>query len=222
MPKPASKQSFFQAKPVFQRSGLSAKRSAHFAPIIDVAIFMVTLFLANWVWKLMVHGDEAGVGAVTWLGMDVTAMFDVYARHIAKVVYVLVHAFRDTLVMTDDITMHFVDGGGTRIVWSCTPIKQMFIWFCLILTTPNYQLLTLNSKTTLNSKLSTLNWNKLWFIPLGLFLIHFINIARICAITFFMEFHPEWFEVLHTYIFKYLFYGILFLFWVFYVEKVRK
>lgn len=199
---------------------------------------MATLFLANWLWKLMVHGDEAGVGVVTWFGLDATAMFDAYARHIAKVVYAIVHTFRDTLVMTDDVTMHFVDGGGTRIVWSCTPLKQMFIWFCLILTTPNYKFNGFNWFNKLRTqpaqlaqpaqqpggraKLSTLNWNKLWFIPLGLFLIHFINIARISAITAFMEFHPEWFEVLHTYIFKYLFYGILFLFWVFYIEKIRK
>ena len=193
--------------------------------IVDVSIFMVTLFLANWVWKLMVHGDEAGVGIVTWFGIDATPLFDAYARHIAKVVYAFVHTFRDTLVMTDDVTMHFVNGGGTRIVWSCTPLKQMFIWICLILTTPNYKFLsTLNSQlsTTLHSTLSTLNWNKLWFIPLGLFLIHFINLARIAAITAFMEFHPEWFELLHTYIFKYVFYGLMFLFWVFYIEKVRK
>lgn len=130
---------------------LASKQST----IVDVSIFMATLFLANWLWKLMVHGDEAGVGVVTWFGLDATPLFDAYARHIAKVVYAIVHTFRDTLVMTDDVTMHFVDGGGTRIVWSCTPLKQMFIWFCLILTTPNYKLLTLNSKTTktLNSPL---------------------------------------------------------------------
>lgn len=173
--------------------------------IVDVALFMVTLFLANFVWKLMVHGDEAGEGIVTWFGLDATPLFDAYARHIAKVVYAFVHSFRDTLMMTDDTTMHFVNGGGTRIVWSCTPLKQMFIWICLMLTT-----------------LPFFNRNKLWFIPLGIVLIHFINLARIAAITAFMEFHPEWFELLHTYIFKYIFYGILFLFWVFYIEKIRK
>lgn len=206
---------------------LASKQST----IVDVSIFMATLFLANWLWKLMVHGDEAGVGVVTWFGLDATSLFDAYARHIAKVVYAIVHTFRDTLVMTDDVTMHFVDGGGTRIVWSCTPIKQMFIWFCLILTTPNYKFNWFNKLRTKPAQpvkpakpapLSTLNWNKLWFIPLGCLLIHFINLARISAITAFMEFHPEWFELLHTYIFKYLFYGILFLFWVFYIEKIRK
>lgn len=193
MPKPASKK------------GLSAFQPFSLSAYIDVALFMATLFLANWFWKWMIHGDEAGVGAVTCFGWDVTALFDAYARHITAVVYAVVHTFRDTLYMVNDVTMRFVDGGGTHIVWSCTPLKQMFIWFCLMLTTPNY-----------------LNWNKLWFIPLGFLFIHIVNLARIIAITFFMEFHPDWFELLHTYIFKYLFYGLMFLFWVLYVEKVRK
>lgn len=189
---------------------------------IDVIIFMATLLVANALWKWMISGDEAGVGAVMFLGWDVTALFDAYARHIAAVVYAAVHYFRDTLYMVNETTMRFVDGGGTHIVWSCTPIKQMFIWVCLILTTPNYKLLTFNSKTSLHFTLSTLNWNKLWFIPLGLVFIHFVNLARICAITAFMEFHSGWFDLLHTYIFKYLFYGLMFLFWILYVEKVRK
>ncbi len=192
--------------------------------IVDVSIFMVTLFLANWVWKLMVHGDEAGVGIVTWFGMDATPLFDAYARHIAKVVYAFVHTFRDTLVMTDDVTMHFVNGGGTRIVWSCTPLKQMFIWICLILTTRTSFSAAVFQRSGLSVKrsFSVAVLSKLWFIPLGCLLIHFINLARIAAITAFMEFHPEWFELLHTYIFKYVFYGLMFLFWVFYIEKIRK
>ena len=31
--------------------------------------------------------------------------------------------------------------------------------------------------------------------------------------------HPEWFEVLHTYIFKYLFYGFFFLLWLIYDKR---
>ena len=230
MPKRASKHSIRQRSGLSGDAGHTAKRSVRLAPYLDVAIFMVTLLLANWFWKWMIHGDGGepssvdGVAqsVVTCFGLDVTAVFDAYARHIASVVYAVVHYFRDSLYMVNETTMRFVEGGGTHIVWSCTPLKQMFIWVCLMLTTPNYKLLTFNSKTSLNFKLSTFNWNKLWFIPLGLVFIHIVNLARICAITAFMEFHPEWFELLHTYIFKYLFYGLMFLFWVLYVEKVRK
>ena len=35
------------------------------------------------------------------------------------------------------------------------------------------------------------------------------------------EHHPEWFHMLHDYLFKYLFYAILFGMWVIFVEKIR-
>ena len=55
-------------------------------PYKDVIIFMVTLLIANYFWKFTMLGDEDGV-VVTWFGLNVTAPFDIMARHIAAVVY---------------------------------------------------------------------------------------------------------------------------------------
>ena len=238
MPKRASKHSIRQRSGLSGEAGHTAKRSVRLAPYLDVAIFMATLLLANLFWKWMIRGDGGepspadGVAqsVVTCFGLDVTALFDAYARHIASVVYAVVHYFRDSLYMVNEITMRFPEGGGTAIVWSCTPLKQMFIWVCLMLTTPTsfsaavFQCsgVSESPERPVKRSFSAAVLSKLWFIPLGLVFIHLINLARICAITAFMEFHPEWFELLHTYIFKYLFYGLMFLFWVLYVEKVRK
>ena len=64
--------------------------------------------------------------------------------------------------------------------------------------------------------------SKTWFIPFGWLCIFAFNILRIVAITMFIEYHPDWFNVLHKYIFKYLFYGMMFMLWVWYVERIRK
>ena len=37
-----------------------------------------------------------------------------------------------------------------------------------------------------------------------------------------IEAHPTWFEILHTYVFKYLFYIMLFALWLLFTEKIRK
>ncbi len=231
MPKRASKHSIRQRSGLSGEAGHTAKRSVRLAPYLDVAIFMVTLFVANFLWKWMIHGDDgvpsqadwAEPSIVTCFGLDVTAVFDAYARHIASVVYAVVHYFRDSLYMVNEITMRFPEGGGTAIVWSCTPLKQMFIWVCLMLTTPTSFSAAVFQRSGLSVKrsFSAAVLSKLWFVPLGLVFIHIVNLARICAVTAFMEFHPEWFELLHDYIFKYLFYGLMFLFWVLYVEKIR-
>ena len=180
-------------------------------PYADVIIFMITLFAANYFWKWTVSGDENG-DLVTWFGWDVTAPFEFMACHIARVVYWLVSLFRDTAFMADEHTIRFVGGTGTSIIWGCTAIKQSFIWFWLIATVRpwNYQL------STLNYQLS-----KLWYIPLGWVCCYAFNILRIFLIALLIEHHPEWFHMLHDYIFKYLFYGMLFGLWVIFVEKIR-
>ena len=171
-------------------------------PYKDVIIFMVTLLVANYFWKFTMIGDENGE-TVTWFGMDVTAPFEYMACHIASAVYWLVSLFRDTAYMVGEHTVRFESGSGTTIIWGCSGLKQSFIWMCLILTVRG-------------------GWkHKLWFIPLGWLVCYAFNILRIFLITLMIEHHPDWFHVLHDYLFKYLFYGILFCLWVIFVEKIR-
>ena len=174
-------------------------------PYRDVIVFAVTLLVANQLWKWMITGDEtAGATEVLWLGMDVTALFDRIAQHTARVVYAMTSVFRDTLSLADGNLLRYANGHSTCIVWACTPVKQAFIWLCLMLTTAG-------------------EWrSKAWFIPLGWVLIYLFNILRIFAIVLVIEAHPELFTLLHTYILKYVFYGLMFLLWVVYVERVRK
>ena len=173
-----------------------------FEPYQDIIIFMVTLLVANYAWKFTMIGDENG-DMVTWFGLDVTAPFEFMACHIASAVYWLVSLFRDTAYMVSEHTIRFESGSGTTIIWGCTGLKQSFIWLCLILTVRG-------------------GWkHKTWYIPLGLICCYAFNILRIFLITLFIEHHPDWFPVLHDHIFKYLFYGMMFLLWAIFVEKIR-
>ncbi len=175
---------------------------AKVSPYTDIIIFVVTLFAANYFWKFTMVGDENG-DVVTWFGLDVTAPFEFMSCHIASVVYWLVSLVRDTAYMPDEQTIRFTSGSGSVIIWGCSGLKQMFIWTCLILTVRG-------------------GWKqKTWFIPLGWVCCHVFNILRIFLITLFIEFHPDWFHVLHDYIFKYAFYAMMFGLWVLFVEKIR-
>ena len=172
------------------------------APYRDVIIFVITLLAANYFWKFTMVGDENGE-TVTWFGLDVTAPFEFMACHVASAVYWLVSLFRDTAYMVGDTTIRFQSGSGTTIIWGCSGLKQMFIWMCLILTVRG-------------------GWKqKTWFIPLGWICCHAFNILRIFLIALLIEHHPDWFHVLHDYIFKYLFYAMLFGLWVLFVERIR-
>lgn len=173
-------------------------------PYRDILIFVVTLFTANAVWKCMVQGDERGYGDVTWCGVIATPVFDYLAQQTAYTVWTIISLFRDTLSLYHDTLLRFDNGNATRIIWGCTPLKQCFIWTCLIVT-----VLPLWGRNA-----GRIWLHKAWAIPVGWVAIWFINITRITIITLVIEQHPELFEVLHTYIFKYLFYGLLFLGWI--------
>ena len=174
-----------------------------FKPYRDIIIFVVALLVSNYFWKFTVTGDDFGE-VVTWFGIDITAPFAWLAEETTREVYTIVSWFRDTIYQTDAYTLRFDSGSSTRIVWACTPLKQAFIWLCIMLATIG-------------------DWrSKVWFIPFGWVCIYGFNVLRIASITLFIEFHPDWFDLLHTYIFKYLFYGMMFLLWVWYVERIRK
>lgn len=170
----------------------------------DILVFVLTLLVANYGWKWSVTGDEGSTQVLLWGLWDISFPFEVMTDHIARAVYALISVFRDTAYMTDPHTIRFASGSALRIVWSCTALKQSFIWLCLLLTTHG-------------------GWkHKTWFIPLGWLCIYLFNIARIAAIAMLIEAHPTWFEILHTYVFKYLFYIMLFALWLLFTEKIRK
>ncbi len=125
------------------------------------------------------------------------------ARHITDEAYWLIGLVRDTCVRVSDDSFAFPTSFTTQIVYSCTPIKQCFIWLCLMLTTRG-------------------GWrHKWWYIPLGWLCAYGFNVLRIVSIALLTEFHPSWFDFLHLYLFKYLFYGFLFLLWVLFIERLR-
>lgn len=173
-------------------------------PYVDIILFVVALLTANYFWKFTVLGDEGGT-QVTWFGLDITHPFDVMAHHISQVVYWLLSLTNEHVYLYEPNLIRFETGTGTRIVWSCTALKQSFIWIIIMLVARG-------------------KWiHKLWFIPLGLICTYVFNILRITLIAMAIEHHPEWFDLLHEHILKYLFYFMLFGLWAWWTncDKLR-
>ena len=168
----------------------------------DVILFIVCLFAANFFWKWTVSGDEA-LGDVWWLSVNMTAPFAWLAEHTAAVSAWFLELVRgDNVHYFAPYSIRFASGFGVRIVWSCTPIKQAFIWLIIMVFARGVWL------------------KKLWYIPLGWLMIHVFNVFRIVIISLLCENHPEMFSFWHEYIFKYVFYGMIFLMWVLWVERI--
>jgi len=63
---------------------------------------------------------------------------------------------------------------------------------------------------------------KLWFIPLGIVIIHFTNVLRVVALITINYYAPQYIEFNHTYTFTILVYSIIFLLWMWWVNASLK
>ncbi|MCC7303009.1 MAG: archaeosortase/exosortase family protein [Bacteroidia bacterium] len=63
---------------------------------------------------------------------------------------------------------------------------------------------------------------KLWFIPAGIAIIHTLNVVRIAVLSLIAFHHTEWLDFNHTYTFQALVYGVIFLLWMWWANKISK
>lgn len=176
-------------------------------PYRDVLQFVLVMLLSNVVWKLCIQGDEEAQSAdalVTFLGQDVTALFNWMSCEVTREVVGWCRWFSEQVRMTGENGIFYSSQFSVLIVWGCAGLKQMFIFTSILLLARGRAI------------------HKVWFIPLGLVFVHLVNVWRIGTIGFLCMNHPEWFEFLHGFFFKYLFYGLIFLYWIWWTEKVGK
>jgi exosortase/archaeosortase family protein len=172
------------------------------SPYWGIILFVVALFGANIFWKTIISGDEDSPAVLLLNRFDISAPFAAMSKHIANIVLAVMHFFGYQITLIDNIFLTYPNGHGIKVVWGCTGIKQTFIFVCIIIFAAG-------------------KWkNKLWFIPTGIFCCYLINILRITAITMIVKNHQELFDFYHSFVFKYLYYGLIFLMWLFWVEKI--
>lgn len=62
--------------------------------------------------------------------------------------------------------------------------------------------------------------NKLWYIPLGIFTIHLLNVIRVTALAMIQNYSPDYLEFNHTYTFTILVYSYVFYLWYLWSDKL--
>lgn len=118
--------------------------------------------------------------------------------------WVLDHVFRID-ILTKDQTIAFWNKENTLsyviVAPECTSLKQWMHWLFLMLIFPG-------------------PWkHKAWYIPLGLVIVEFTNVVRVVGICLFLRQFPHDFALAHDGIFKVMFYVVIFLMWMLWVEK---
>lgn len=105
----------------------------------------------------------------------------------------------------DDFQVFGIDGSnGVWIGGPCNGITLMFLFAIFVIAYPG------------NIK------NKLWYLPLGIIIVHLVNILRIVALAIIAFRSPHSLEFNHTYTFTFIAYSIVFGMWMLWANKFSK
>jgi len=174
------------------------------SPYWGVIYFIILLLFTHYLWNGIVKGYEGREIAI--FGVDLTTQFHSLSIFTAETVHWFIRLFPNT----DDFIikgtrLYFENGGfGVNIIPACTAVKQFYIFIVIIAFYRG-------------------PWKKkLWYIPLGCVILWVYNIIRIASISYLTINHPERFGFLHEGVFRYIFYGLIFLLWVIWEEKYVK
>ena len=100
----------------------------------------------------------------------------------------------------DGMKMFFPNGAGITINESCVGDKQILQLALLLLVYPG-------------------KWRyKLWFIPLGMVIVHATNILRIVLLSLVAIWRPGWMETAHDTVLRGMFYLVIFGVWLSFVK----
>jgi exosortase/archaeosortase family protein len=101
-------------------------------------------------------------------------------------------------------TITFDNGSWISINESCAGDKQILQFALLILVYPGI-------------------WKrKLWYIPLGMVIIHLTNILRIVLLSIVSINNPEYWHIAHNTVLRAMFYVVILALWIIWVERINK
>lgn len=166
-------------------------------PMVDVALFILI--------TLVVHFSYRAWAAESYFPIKefISSLHD----HLSQRVFTESSWFIQTIfgmdITTVDRTMYWPNNGYISINHGCSGLKQMIQFVLLMMIFPG-------------------PWkHKLWFIPLGVLIVHLTNLFRIIGLAVVLVNIPDYWKFSHDYLFRPFFYVIIFSLWVWWVEKLR-
>lgn len=166
-------------------------------PILDIFIFAIIIYGFHLLWW------NGGLKHV----LSQFAAFKETEEFLAHQVFVPAAWFVKHIIgydiKTSSNTLYFPNNGYITVEGSCSGLKQFYEWVMLMLLFPG-------------------PWkHKLWYIPLGIIVIHIENILRIIILSVVLMHWPDHWDFIHMWIMRPIFYVVIFLLWLIWEEKFR-
>lgn len=192
----------FASQNIEPMSALKTHLIKHIKPHQDILIFVLTIVIFHTLWKLGRHSEDFDQ-YISFYGIDCSSFFNNICEKITQIVHTILSSFESNIIVEKGNTLRFTDNGaGTRIVWGCSGVKEIFMTALVIITARGNIM------------------KKLWYIPLGLILVTLLNIIRITSLNIIIHWNKELFDFAHLYVFRFIMYAGIFLIWLTWIEKI--
>jgi len=175
----------------------------HLYAFKDVAVFMIILLFFHFLFKIFSTNISASrfyIDSSDWLAERVFLT----SQWILDMLNVKVTAFDQLNIagsIRNRVFYYSENNGYVSVNHSCSGLKQFYQWIVLMLLYPG-------------------PWkHKTWFIPMGLGIIHLVNLFRIVGMTFVTIHLPQHWDFIHDYVMRPFFYVVMFALWVWWNEK---
>jgi exosortase/archaeosortase family protein len=164
---------------------------------------MVILLFFHVLWKIFVSNIMA-VDFIMNSSLYMAEKVYIASQWVLELLNVNVTFFDELTIggsLRRNVIYYAENNGYVYVNTSCSGLKQFYQWVFLILLFPG-------------------PWkHKLWFIPLGLIIIHIVNIFRIVGMTYVTINMPQHWDYIHDWVMRPFFYVVMFLLWVWWNEK---
>jgi len=169
----------------------------------EVFIFVVITLSVHFIYNLWAKHYYYSSISIMGLHVYIPDFFQVFSTNLLHVSSWIVSHIPGLPITVVDHTIYVANKGYISINQSCSGLKQYIQFALLMILYPG-------------------PWKKkLWFIPLGLFVIYMTNVLRIVGLVVVLNINPGSFHFAHDNIFRPLFYVVIFLMWVYWVEKIK-
>ena len=168
-------------------------------PLVAVFWFCLITITIHILWRLWAHRTHY------WPIEEEMSAAGLALAHVAyeQSSWFIIHILGTDITMSGH-TMYFPNNGFIGINPGCSGLKPIVQFVLLMMIFPG-------------------PWKrKIWFIPMGIVIVHLTNLFRIIGLSVVMMNWPEQWHFSHDYLFRPFFYVVIFGLWVLWVERLME
>jgi len=166
----------------------------------DVGLFFIVIIGFHVIWRIWQYGFDFNFFGIDFMTPAIHFMLKIVRSQSA---WILTNIFGYETIIRGELIVHD-EYYRMGITFGCSGLKQFYQMTGIIVFFYG-------------------SWKrKIWFWGLSMFIMHLVNLIRIVSLFLISIYRLNWFDPIHDWVFRPLFYVVMFLLWVWWIEKLAK